>query len=88
MTEKAAIDFDALLAAAPADFPERLAAQFNGLLASELRDAGRLLTWVGVAAMTPFSERVLILCGEYLSRTGQMPLDEALALGRQVLDAD
>jgi hypothetical protein len=88
MTVKTAIDFDALFAAAPADFPERLADNFNALLAGELQNAGRLLDWVGVAAMTPISERVLILCAEYVSRTGQMPLDEALAKGREILDAD
>lgn len=79
------MDFDALLAAAPPDFAERFAASLNGLLLAETQDVAALLDWVGVAAMTPLRERVLILCAEYLSRTGQLSVDEALEKGRDIL---
>jgi len=70
---------------APPDFADRFITEINGIVLDEAKAVGRLLDWVGVAAMSPLRERMLILCAEYLSRTGQLPLDEALALGRDVM---
>jgi len=66
---------------------EALGRSLNEAVIAEGKAVGRLLDWIGVAEMTPLRERVLILCAEYASRTGQMPFDEALAKGRGVLDA-
>lgn len=80
------IDWPTVFRSAPLDFAERLADNLNALVIEDGKKVGRLLDWVGVAEMTPQSERVLILCAEYAARTGQMPFDEAFAKGREVLN--
>lgn len=70
------------------DFAERFAASVDALVIDEAKAVGCLLDWVGVAAMSPLRERVLVLVAEYLSRTGQMDLDEAFAAGREVMDSE
>jgi hypothetical protein len=69
----------------PPDFAERFAERVDGLLLDEARAIGRLLDWVGVAEMSPQRERVLYLCAEYLSRTGQLDVETALRFGREVV---
>jgi hypothetical protein len=81
---------DNLLQRLAADPGRAAIAAVDGLrkLLSEDEELGRLLDWVGVAAMDSLSERLLFLCAEYLSRTGQVSdVEVALALGRDVLSA-
>jgi hypothetical protein len=45
-----------------------------------------LLDWAGVAGGFRLEQRIALLCVEYVSRTGQMPLDEAEARASEILN--